>query len=86
MREALLAFATSLDNDSNYLLEPSTDYRGGPPRPAGSADASNRCVVSHITRDYEITDPVTCRFRYPNPPGCPPLPNVRMHDRDLPCR
>lgn len=72
MRDALLAFAASVDDGSSYLLEADTDYCGGPPRDIGGADLSERCNVSQLTRYFEIVDPVTCSFRYLNPPGCPP--------------
>ncbi|WP_323716504.1 hypothetical protein [Paracoccus aminovorans] len=76
MREALLAFAKSVDSGSNYLLDSSTDYCGGPPRAVGGPDLSTRCNVSQITRYFEIVDPVRCSFRYVNPPGCPPSQKV----------
>lgn len=72
MREALVAFASSVDDRSSFLLGTSTDYCGGPPREAMAAKVSVPCNVSQITRYFEITDPVTCSFRYKNPPGCHP--------------
>jgi flagellar biosynthesis chaperone FliJ len=72
MRDALLGFAAAVDDGSSFLLESSTDYCGGPPRAAAAPTVSQRCNIDSITRYYEIIDPVTCSFRYANPPGCPP--------------
>ena len=72
MREALLGFAAAVDDGSSFLLDASTDYCGGPPRPIVAAPVSQACNISSITQYYEIVDPVKCSFRYLNPPGCPP--------------
>jgi hypothetical protein len=72
LREALIEFASSVDKKTNLLLESDTDYCGGPPRTAGGTNISQKCNIESITRYYEIVDPVTCTFRYLNPPGCPP--------------
>ena len=72
MREALLGFAAAVDDGSSFLLDASTDYCGGPPRPVEAPVMSQACNIGSITRYYEIINPVTCSFRYANPPGCPP--------------
>ncbi len=74
LQSSLLLFARSVDNGSNFL---SGGYAmcGGPPRDPNAPKVSKPCsMVEQITQYYEIVDPVTCSFRYMNPPGCPPFP------------
>jgi len=74
LQSSLLLFARSVDNGSNFL---SSGYTlcGGPPRDPNAPKVSKPCsMVEQITQYYEIVDPVTCSFRYTNPPGCPPFP------------
>lgn len=73
-RQALIAFADSIDRNTNFLLKPSTDLCGGPPR--ANNITPSRCDISAITQYYEITDPASCSFRYINPPGCPGNPRA----------
>jgi hypothetical protein len=72
LREALIEFASSLDNKTNFLLDDATDYCGGPARIAGATKISQECNIERFTAYYEIVDPVKCSFRYLNSPGCPP--------------
>jgi hypothetical protein len=74
LQSSLLLFARSVDNGSNFL---GGGYAlcGGPPRDPNAPKVSKPCsMVEQITQYYEIVDPVTCSFRYTNPPGCPPFP------------
>ena len=71
MREALLGFAAAVDDGSSFLLDASTDYCGGPPRPIVAAPVSQACNISGITKYYEIVDPVRCSFRYLKFAGSP---------------
>lgn len=75
LKDALFAFARSVDTKSNFLLDKSADFCGGPPLTSESlaVNTPKRCNISSITKYYEIVDPATCSFRYLNPPGCPPL-------------
>jgi hypothetical protein len=74
LQATLIRFAESVDNGSNFLLEPNS-FCGGPPLSSKAGRISQPCdQVRQTTRYYEIVDPVTCSFRYANPPGCPPFP------------
>jgi hypothetical protein len=74
LQATLVRFAQSVDNGSNFLLQ-SASFCGGPPLSSNVGRVSQPCdQIKQITRYYEIVDPVTCTFRYTNPPGCPPFP------------
>ena len=74
LQATLVRFAQSVDNGSNFLFEPAS-FCGGPPLSSKTGRVSQACdQVKRITLYYEIVDPVTCSFRYANPPGCPPFP------------
>jgi hypothetical protein len=74
LQATLVRFAQSVDNGSNFLFEPAS-FCGGPPLSSKTGRVSQACdQVKQITLYYEIVDPVTCSFRYANPPGCPPFP------------
>jgi flagellar biosynthesis chaperone FliJ len=74
LQATLVRFAQSVDNGSNFLLQ-SASFCGGPPLSSNVGRVSQPCdQIKQITRYYEIVDPVTCSFRYANPPGCPPFP------------
>ena len=75
LQSSLLLFARSVDNGSNFLNSDDAALCGGPPRDPNAPKVSKPCsMVEQITQYYEIVDPVTCSFRYTNPPGCPPFP------------
>jgi flagellar biosynthesis chaperone FliJ len=83
LQATLVRFAQSVDNGSNFLFEPAS-FCGGPPLTANTGRVSQACdQVRQITLYYEIVDPVTCSFRYANPPGCPPFPKdaIIIEDR-----
>jgi hypothetical protein len=74
LQSSLLLFARSIDNGSNFL-DSGDALCGGPARDPNAPKVSKPCsMVEQITQYYEIVDPVTCSFRYTNPPGCPPFP------------
>jgi hypothetical protein len=80
LQATLIRFAQSVDNGSNFLLEPAS-FCGGPPLSPNVGRVSQPCdQVKEITRYYVITDPVSCSFRYANPPGCPPFPKDEFVD------
>jgi hypothetical protein len=80
LQATLVRFAQSVDNGSNFLLEPAF-FCGGPPLSKNAGRVSQPCdQVKQITRYYVITDPVSCSFRYANPPGCPPFPKDEYVD------
>ncbi|MEO7384618.1 MAG: hypothetical protein ABIU18_06765 [Novosphingobium sp.] len=72
-QKKLIEFADSLDKQSNFLIENTTDFCGGPALALNAAvTPTSQCKIEQITAYYEIVDPKTCSFRYLNPPGCPP--------------
>jgi hypothetical protein len=74
LQSSLLLFARSIDNGSNFL-DSGDALCGGPARDPNAPKVSKPCsMVEQITQYYDIVDPVTCSFRYTNPPGCPPFP------------
>lgn len=81
LQATLVRFAQSVDNGSNFLLEPAS-FCGGPPLSSNAGRVSQPCDhVKQTTRYYVITDPVSCSFRYANPPGCPPFPKDATVDQ-----
>lgn len=81
-QQKLVEFADSIEKQSNFLLQPTTQFCGGPPAPHTNVAISGRCNIDAITSYYEIVDPKTCSFRYLNPPGCPPTAKSVSTDAD----
>lgn len=86
LQATLVRFAHSVDNGSNFLLEPAS-FCGGPPLSSNVGRVSQTCdqlskdlAGSWIFRYFKITDPVACSFRALNPPGCPPFPKDEFVD------
>lgn len=72
-QKKLIEFADSLDKQSNFLIENTTDFCGGPALGlTATVTPTSQCKIDQITAYYEIVDPKTCSFRYLSPPGCPP--------------
>lgn len=71
----LVDFADSIDKQSNFLLNDTTDFCGGPAQVL-DAQVVERCNIGSIAKFYRITDAKTCAFEFTNPPNCPPAPKL----------